>query len=298
MPGCVKIGKTTRDSTARAAELSTATGVPTPFLVVYEAYFADCDHAETYIHSLLETSGVRLASNREFFTVSAPQAINVVIQALNDIGSDSQSSIVEDEVFFQDELLLDIGSIDEHKKKPWEDVLDDAYSYLYGLDDELEDTAKAIKLFKLAAKLGSADAYIQLGQLYEDTKGLEWLKRGANKGLTECWIMLAEVLSGNERSYYGTIPINKENAIKCFRRVFEIDDLSSFDPEGSKVYFYLGRYLSLLDGRSSERDIAVVNCFIFKFRSMLLAIPHESESKAKLNELSDLLKKHHFVGLE
>ncbi|PIY04238.1 MAG: hypothetical protein COZ20_06175 [Gallionellales bacterium CG_4_10_14_3_um_filter_54_96] len=37
LPGCVKIGKTTRDTATRAAELSSATGVPTPFMVAYDA---------------------------------------------------------------------------------------------------------------------------------------------------------------------------------------------------------------------------------------------------------------------
>jgi hypothetical protein len=39
LPSYVKIGKTTKDPSIRAAELSSATGVPTPFYVAYEAYF-------------------------------------------------------------------------------------------------------------------------------------------------------------------------------------------------------------------------------------------------------------------
>jgi hypothetical protein len=39
MDGLVKIGKTQRDPEKRAIELSSATGVPTPFIVAFEAFF-------------------------------------------------------------------------------------------------------------------------------------------------------------------------------------------------------------------------------------------------------------------
>src|SRR5688572_6679317 len=42
LPGLVKIGKTNRDPEQRAAELSAATGVPTPFVLVYDAFFQNC----------------------------------------------------------------------------------------------------------------------------------------------------------------------------------------------------------------------------------------------------------------
>lgn len=35
MPNMVKVGKTTRSSLERAEELSRATGLPTPFIVIY-----------------------------------------------------------------------------------------------------------------------------------------------------------------------------------------------------------------------------------------------------------------------
>jgi len=44
MDGLVKIGKTKRDPTERINELSSATGVPTPFILVYKEFFNDCDN--------------------------------------------------------------------------------------------------------------------------------------------------------------------------------------------------------------------------------------------------------------
>lgn len=76
--GQVKIGKTTRDPYERAKELSSATGVPTPFVVVFYKPFKDCHYAEKIIHQYLEKKGYRVSKNREFFSMSIPEAIEVV----------------------------------------------------------------------------------------------------------------------------------------------------------------------------------------------------------------------------
>jgi hypothetical protein len=80
MPELVKIGKTTRLPKDRAKELSSATGVATPFIVSFEQFFEDCDLAETMIHSRLEQEGVRAASNREFFICSAAYATRLIME--------------------------------------------------------------------------------------------------------------------------------------------------------------------------------------------------------------------------
>lgn len=76
--GQVKIGKTTRDPYERAKELSSATGVPTPFVVVFYKPFKDCHFAEKTIHQYLEKRGYRVNNNREFFNISTTEAIDVV----------------------------------------------------------------------------------------------------------------------------------------------------------------------------------------------------------------------------
>ena len=55
MPGIVKVGKTNRDPKDRLRKLSAATGIPTPFVLVYSAYFADCLEAEQFVHAMLES---------------------------------------------------------------------------------------------------------------------------------------------------------------------------------------------------------------------------------------------------
>lgn len=78
LPNLVKIGKTTREPSERAKELSSATGVPTPFILVYSKPFADCHFAEKVIHGYLEDKGARVNGNREFFKISTSEAIDLI----------------------------------------------------------------------------------------------------------------------------------------------------------------------------------------------------------------------------
>ena len=76
--GMVKIGKTTRDPNERVKELSAATGVPTPFVLVYYKQFSNCHLAEEDIHKLLKNQGYRVNDNREFFRISPTAAIQII----------------------------------------------------------------------------------------------------------------------------------------------------------------------------------------------------------------------------
>lgn len=78
MPNIVKIGKTTRASEERAAELSSTTGVPTKFLVAYEVLVSDCDAAEQDIHNRL--ANFRVNEDREFFSMPLKTAIQFVME--------------------------------------------------------------------------------------------------------------------------------------------------------------------------------------------------------------------------
>ena len=76
----VKIGKTTRNSEERAKEISSTTGVPTPFVVAYDCHFNDCSIAEKHIHELLEKKNFRTAKNREFFNMTSKEAIEIIME--------------------------------------------------------------------------------------------------------------------------------------------------------------------------------------------------------------------------
>jgi T5orf172 domain len=90
LSGLLKIGKTTRLPEERAKGLSDATGVPTPFIVAFDEYFEDCDYAEQYFYSLLQQRGLRIAENREFFSIPLKDAIRTLLDVkatLSTLGS-------------------------------------------------------------------------------------------------------------------------------------------------------------------------------------------------------------------
>lgn len=80
MPGMVKIGRTSRPPAMRVAELSGATGVPVPFVLLYEVQVPDAVAGERHVHELLQERGARIAGNREFFGVSPSVAVELLIQ--------------------------------------------------------------------------------------------------------------------------------------------------------------------------------------------------------------------------
>ena len=76
MPGIVKIGVSSRHPGERATDLQT-TGVPTPFIVEYYAFFGSYvweaeKEAQKKLHSY------RISDNREFFNVSVDNAISAI----------------------------------------------------------------------------------------------------------------------------------------------------------------------------------------------------------------------------
>src|SRR6266403_1447551 len=71
----VKIGKTTKDPSERARELS-QTGTPFPFLVAYSVYVSDCDALERALHELF--SEQRANNDREFFRMPVNAAVDAL----------------------------------------------------------------------------------------------------------------------------------------------------------------------------------------------------------------------------
>ncbi len=86
-PGCVKIGKTTRLPSYRAAQLSQSTSVPTPFTVQWSRFVDnDLSEIETTIHEELDE--YRVNKKREFFDLSVAEAIKMVDDIIDNYFSD------------------------------------------------------------------------------------------------------------------------------------------------------------------------------------------------------------------
>ena len=75
LPHCLKIGQTTREPGVRAKELS-GTSTPVPFRVLMQWHVNDVAAAEAAAHNALRDK--RVASNREFFHITGPEAIDQV----------------------------------------------------------------------------------------------------------------------------------------------------------------------------------------------------------------------------
>lgn len=117
MPGLLKIGMTRFDPTRRVQELSSATGVPTPFQLVYYREFHDCVAAELEIHSIFATKGLRYNDQREFFSVDTVEAINTLLSLDDEEIANNSSQPTE--VLDVENYNADINW-DEYYKKHYE----------------------------------------------------------------------------------------------------------------------------------------------------------------------------------
>jgi len=228
MKNLVKIGKTTRDPKERARELSSTTGVPTPFVVIYDCFFESCTQAEKFVHTYLENKGFRLSNNREFFEVPIKDAIDAVMKAREHFGEfipKEENDIDENNVFFngnEDDALKELtDSYNKNYKKPWDEIVELADTYYYGDEDEIQDFDEAMHHYTQAIKLGSVESYRSVGIMHkygegvkEDmNKAFKYFKEGAKNGDVNCYAEMAELFNDQE---------NIENASKCWKKYFEL----------------------------------------------------------------------------
>jgi hypothetical protein len=184
IPGMSKVGRTTRPPGDRAAELSAATGVATPFIIAFEQRFDDCIEAERVVHAELDRRGLRVAPNREFFAGTTSDIIRVVIDA--------------------SQTCLPGG---ERPPDPSAEQLRlEGDTALFGEGDTLQDTGEALRCYKLAASRGSIIALERLGQVYRQSfatgrdraarrRAMVVLKEGVRRGNYYCYCQLAALFA-------------------------------------------------------------------------------------------------------
>jgi len=190
MPNLVKIGKTHRNPDERAEELSRATGVATPFDVVYYECFEDCDKTERLIHQLLQDKGLRLSNNREFFEYNQKFNIKKII----DLVSRLDGIIEEDE-------LLDCSNDGEDDivdlNNYVDSLIDEAYNCANGEGGCLIDYDRAEELLLKVVGTGNSErAYKKLINFYNIYLNNKWSvietrKNAINNGYNEFHLKLA-----------------------------------------------------------------------------------------------------------
>lgn len=286
MPGLVKVGKTTRQPAERASELSGVTGVATPFIVVYEDFFNDCDAAEAFVHTKLASSGLRLSENREFFRASVSDVIKIVAAIHPGLSTSSPTSNRTDDLLTPDDSEFAGFTIEEKRKaEPWEEVLDEADKHYFGLQGYIEDHVEALRLYRDAARLGSPMAFERIGDIYryaksvrEDAqKALDFYKEGAKRGNYFCFAGMAVIFIQNG---------HLENARKALRKMLtggESDDWRSHLDYPDRHIMLIENILfrsTVSQGGTDMELISVADAYLPK------VLDHINESVANNQEMS------------
>jgi hypothetical protein len=207
MPGLVKVGKTTRLPSERADELSGVTGVATPFIVVYEEHFEDCDAVEAHVHTALSAKGLRLSENREFFRAAVSDVVKTLVSVKSSEGRTATDELSG--LLTSDNADFDSFRLDEYRTgNPWDGLMDEAIKHQYGTDGYIQDYSEAMKLYRDASRLGSKNAYLFMGDMYRDGNGvpknqqnaLDCYKEGAKRGNYLCYAPIAKIFILNNHA--------------------------------------------------------------------------------------------------
>lgn len=140
MPGLIKMGKTSRRPEDRLQELSSATGVPTPFDLRHCVFVEDAGASEKKLHTLWEKQGHRTSNGREFFRLPIEKAISDVNLEKTSITSSKQEL----------RTLLDRG-----------------FNLMKGSEETLKDLPQALQYFEQASAKGSALGAYWAGRVSE-----------------------------------------------------------------------------------------------------------------------------------
>lgn len=188
MPGLAKVGKTTRTSKERQLELSSATGVPSPFILAYEHPVANCHAAESWVHAELDRRGYRASESREFFTAPLHEIVSVVV-----MGATTQGPVDE-------QAEQSVASVDGRKLADELSRLAD--DYRDGTGDVLRSPRRALELYEQAAKLGDSYSCNQAAELLrvgcdgvkpDLAKALGYLKRSLSLNPKYNWPLNGEI---------------------------------------------------------------------------------------------------------
>lgn len=216
MPGIVKIGKSKNNPENRASELSSATGVPTPFVVAYYSQFQDCSFVESQIHEQLDNR--RISSNREFFQVPLKEVIDLIQNVEQPLDIDQAQH--DQEIIQELEAVYTLEKSSVTTDPSGDSVYLRAKDFYFGYGDNLEDREEAFRLFNLAANFGCLHAYWKIGKMLSDGDGvredqkeaLQFFKKGADLGDGRCWAEMGML-------YFKIGHI--ENDRKCWKNYFE-----------------------------------------------------------------------------
>lgn len=284
--GFVKIGKTTRTPEERVKELSSATGVPQPFILVYSAYFNDCTKAENYIHTKLREK--RISSNKEFFRVSSTEAINLIVEAKKILDKDSNLNGT-----VKESISPEVNKATHQEE--CEALIENADNYLHGYGDFLRDEEKAIEIYKEAINMGCYKAYYHLGYYYYDGRyssnnyasdlkqSIKYFKEGTKHNIFECWKELANCFTELE---------DYQNADKCWVKVLLDPQFSNLNSK--EMVYYIWDFVRYMNNEGKKKKDLLSDKFdeilmgYLNISSSLNAEREIGEREIREREVSDI----------
>ena len=224
MNGLVKIGKTEKDPEERAKELSTATGIATPFTVVYKRMFNDCDKAEKNAHAILSEKGYRVNNKRDFFSIGISEAIDLIINLPDSevVENEDEDEIYEEDTENYGEMYYNLGNDSN-----------------YGLNDTFVDLELAVSYYKKSAELGYWKAFEELGKIYfykykNISKAINYFRKGTEKGVIDCYAWLGSIYMNRNSDYY-----NEYNADLAWDKFFNLAYKSNASNHSERIISYL-----------------------------------------------------------
>lgn len=210
----VKIGKTTKTPEERAKELSSSTGVATPFVVVYKRSFNNCHAAEKIAHDILTERGYRVNDMREFFSVETSEAIDIILQ----IPDEEYPEYINESSASSEGLGANVFSSEGNELG--EAYYNKAEEYYYGRNGQFEDEDMALFYYEKSAALGYTNAYEKLGDIYESRentkKAIFYYTKAVDSYNSGCYAKLGRIyMNEYGRSY------NPQNAVLAWSKYFE-----------------------------------------------------------------------------
>lgn len=239
MPGLLKIGLTAKTPEERVKELSSATGVPISFILIYKEFFRDCVLAEKTIHAHLEAQGFRLNKSREFFEAETCDVVDI-IKEVKAIEKEVGNYIAEDVT-------------EDTEQQPWEYYQNKADEYYYGLGDELQDYAEAYANYLKAFELKSPKAHKILGDMCIAGEGvransedaLKYYKAGVERGDSSCWYDIA--MFYHEKGHGLNFVKSTQNLLKTYNIEDELSIMRLMVIMSSMNNDYLYAHIDLND---------------------------------------------------
>lgn len=226
MPSLVKVGMTTKTPSERAAELSRATGVPTPFVVVYHECFMDCEAAEATVHLMLQQQGYRVSDAREFFSAEVADVIKIVAMCPGKASHGVRPDAGEESAPVEHDVSDAIGSLIKR-----------AENRRYGDEGEFQDKRAALATFKQAAQLGSGLACYFIGDMTRlgegtppnDDLALEAYKKSVDLGYVRAYAAMAMIFLDGR---------HEENCRTAWSRYFSLAGVGGFQAYALDGFFY------------------------------------------------------------